>query len=99
MSNERLMNVLLAPLVSEKTTNIGEKYNQVVFKVVPDANKKEIKQAVELLFSVKVENVRTANVKGKKLNFRQKPGRRKNWKKAYINLAEGQDINFAGKEG
>ena len=99
MSNEKLMNVLLAPLVSEKTTNIGEKYNQVVFKVVPDANKKEIKQAVELLFSVKVENVRTANVKGKKLNFRQKPGRRKNWKKAYINLAEGQDINFAGQEG
>ena len=99
MSSERLMNVLLAPLVSEKTTNIGEKYNQVVFKVVPDANKKEIKQAVELLFSVKVENVRTANVKGKNLNFRQKPGRRKNWKKAYINLAEGQDINFAGKEG
>ena len=98
MKQERIMNILLAPIVSEKSTTLGEKFNQVGFKVVPDANKHEIKQAVETLFKVEVKSVRTANVKGKIRNFRQRPGRRKDWKKAYVSLAEGQDINFAGKE-
>ena len=98
MNQERIMNVLLTPHVSEKSTVVGEKNNQVVFKVAVDANKHEIKQAVESLFDVKIKDVRTVNVKGKTRNFRQKPGRRKDWKKAYVSLAEGQDINFAGKE-
>lgn len=98
MNQERIMNVLLSPHVSEKSTVVGEKHNQVVFKVAIDANKHEIKRAVETLFDVKIQDVRTVNVKGKKRNFRQKPGRRKDWKKAYVSLAEGQDLNFAGKE-
>ncbi len=98
MNQERIMNVLLSPHVSEKSTVVGEKNNQVVFKVAVDANKHEIKRAVETLFDVKIKNVHTINVKGKKRNFRQKPGRCKDWKKAYISLAEGQDLNFAGKE-
>lgn len=98
MNQERILNVLLAPHVSEKSTNVGEKNNQVVFKVVKDANKLEVKAAVEHLFDVKVKDVRTVNVKGKARNFRQRAGKRKDWKKAYVSLAEGQDINFAGKE-
>jgi large subunit ribosomal protein L23 len=98
MNQERIMNVLLAPHVSEKATMVGEKLNQVIFKVVTNATTTEIKQAVETLFEVKVKDVRTVNVNGKKRNFRQKPGQRKSWKKAYISLAEGQDLNFLGKE-
>ena len=98
MRQERIMNVLLAPHISEKSTVMGEKQNQAVFKVVKDANKHEVKQAVETLFSVQVDTVRLMNVKGKKRNFRQKPGRCKDWKKAYITLAEGQDLNFLDKE-
>ena len=86
------MNVL-SPHVSEKSTVVGEKNNQFVFKVAVDANKHEIKQAVETLFDVKIKDVRTVNVKVKR-NFRQKPGRRKDWKKAMASLAEGQDLNF-----
>lgn len=98
MNQERIMNVLLAPHISEKSTSVGEKNNQVVFKIAPDANKLEVKAAVEQMFDVKVKDVRTVNVKGKTRNFRQRPGKRKDWKKAYVSLAEGQDINFAGKE-
>lgn len=98
MNQERIMNVLLAPHVSEKATMVGELNKQVVFKVIKDANKYEIKQAVEFMFNVKVSAVRTLNVKGKARTFRQKEGRRKNWKKAYISLAEGQDINFLAQE-
>lgn len=98
MNQERLLNVLLAPHISEKSTTVGEKHNQVVFKIARDANKAEVKAAVEHLFNVKVKDVCTVNVKGKTRNFRQRPGKRKDWKKAYVNLAEGQDINFAGKE-
>lgn len=98
MNQERIMNILLTPHVSEKSTNVGEKQNQAVFKVVKDANKHEIKAAIELLFNVNVKKVRVANMKGKTRNFRQVPGKRKDWKKAYVSLAEGQDINFAGKE-
>lgn len=98
MNRERMMNILLSPHVSEKTTITAEKNNQVVFKVVPDANKQEIRRAVEALFDVKIESVRTVNMKGKVRNFRQKPGRRKDWKKAYVSLAAGQDLNFMGME-
>jgi len=92
---ERLMQVLLAPQVSEKGTTVAEKHNQVVFRVKTDANKAEIKQAIETLFKVKVTQVRTLNVRGKSKRFGQMAGRRSDWKKAYITLAAGQEINFA----
>ena len=102
-NNERLMQVLLAPVVSEKSTFVGEKSNQVVFKVAPDATKPEIKAAVELLFSTKdnkveVTRVNVSNVKGKKKRFGRMMGRRSNWKKAYVSLAAGQEINFQATE-
>lgn len=98
MNQERLMNVLLEPHVSEKSSNAGEKANQMVFKVATDATKTEIKQAVELLFEVKVDDVQVINVKGKTKRTQMGVGRRKDWKKAYIRLQEGQDINFVGAE-
>ena len=98
MNQERLMKVLLAPHVSEKTTRAAEQGNQVVFRVLPDANKTEIKKAVELLFEVQVTSVQVANMKGKLKRFGQSIGRRNNWKKAYVTLAEGQDIDFLGGE-
>jgi large subunit ribosomal protein L23 len=98
MNRERLMKVLLAPHVSEKTTRIADSANQIVFKVLPDATKPEIKKAVETLFDVKVSSVQVMNLKGKKKRFGQAVGRRNNWKKAYVTLAEGQDIDFLGAE-
>jgi len=98
MNQERLMNVLLEPHVSEKSSIAGEKANQMVFKVTTDATKSEIKQAVELLFEVKVDDVQVINVKGKTKRTQMGVGRRKDWKKAYIRLQEGQDINFVGAE-
>lgn len=98
MSQERLMNVLLGPHVSEKSSVVADSHNQVVFKVVTDASKAEIRQAVELMFEVNVESVQVANVKGKVKRTQRGPSRRKNWKKAYIRLQEGQDINFVGTE-
>ncbi len=98
MSQERLMTILLGPHVSEKTTRVAEKNNQVAFRVRPDANKAEIRKAVELLFEVKVENVTVVNVKGKAKRFGQTPGRRSDWKKAYVKLAEGHDIDFLNPE-
>ncbi|MEQ1776316.1 MAG: 50S ribosomal protein L23 [Burkholderiales bacterium] len=100
---ERLTQVLLAPVVSEKSTFVGEKNNQFVFRVVSDATKPEIKAAVELLFSPKdkrleVEGVRIVNVKGKEKRMGKFIGRRSGWKKAYVCLKAGQDINFAGGE-
>ena len=99
---ERLMQVLLAPLVSEKSTFIGEKHNQYVFHVAADATKPEIKAAVELMFGkkdkpVEVMSVQIVNVKGKKKRFGQSNGRRRNWKKAYVCLKPGQEINFAAE--
>lgn len=91
---ERLMQVLIAPQVSEKTTFVGEKNNQFVFRVLSDATKPEIKAAVELLFKVEVESVQVANVKGKVKRFKGATGRRKGWKKAYVSLKPGQEINF-----
>ncbi len=102
-NQERLLTVLLAPVVSEKSTFVGERANQYVFRVAPDATKPEIKAAVELLFSTKekkveVTGVRVANVKGKEKRFGRMMGRRRNWKKAYVSLAPGQDINFQATE-
>ena len=93
-NQERLMQVLLAPQVSEKSTYVAEKNEQVVFRVVGNATKPEIKAAVELLFKVEVESVQVANVKGKQKRFGKLAGRRKNWKKAYVCLKPGQEINF-----
>jgi len=97
-SQERLMNVLLAPQISEKATYVAEKNEQVIFRVASDATKPEIKAAVELMFKVNVENVQVAVVKGKHKRFGKFMGRRKDWKKAYVCLAPGQEINFAAGE-
>lgn len=98
-NQERLMQVLLAPQVSEKSTFVADKHEQVVFKVAPDATKPEVKAAVELMFKVDVEGVQISNVKGKVKRFGRLVGRRKGWKKAYVCLKPGQEINFAAGEG
>lgn len=98
MNQERLMNILVSPHVSEKATNAAENANQIVFRVAKTATKKEIKGAIEMLFEVNVENVQVANVKGKTKRTQNGIGRRNDWKKAYIRLQEGQDINFIGAE-
>ena len=92
---ERLLTLLLAPTVSEKATHIADQHSQVVFRVVQDATKPEVKAAVELLFKVDVEAVQIANVKGKAKRFGAYSGRRRHWKKAYVSLKPGQEINFA----
>ena len=94
MNQERLMQVLLAPQISEKATYVADKHEQVIFRVATDATKPEIKAAVELLFKVDVESVQVANVKGKVKRFKGATGRRKGWKKAYVSLKPGQEINF-----
>ena len=94
MNQERLMQVLLAPQISEKATFVAEKNEQVIFRVVNDATKPEIKAAVELLFKVQVESVQVSNVKGKVKRFKGAVGRRKGWKKAFVSLKPGQEINF-----
>lgn len=94
-NQERLMQVLLAPQISEKATMLAEKANQVVFVVTPDATKPEIKAAVELLFRVQVNAVQVANAKGKVKRFGRTMGRRSNVRKAYVSLMPGQEINFA----
>ncbi len=98
MNQERLLKVLLGPVISEKAAVVGEAGNQVVLKVVSDATKLEIKAAVQSLFDVKVEDVRVLNVKGKTKRTRHGVGKRSDWKKAYVRLAEGQDIDFAVAE-
>ncbi len=95
---ERLMTVLLGPHVSEKSTSLGDKYNQVVFKVRPDSTKKEISGAVEMMFEVNVTNVQVVNCRGKIKRFGQDWGQRNAWKKAYVTLAEGETIDFLGAE-
>jgi len=96
MNKERLMKVLLSPIVSEKSAMAADTANQFGFKVVSDATKPEIAAAVELMFDVKVKKVQTVNVKGKQKRFGAVMGRRNSWKKAYVRLQEGQDIDFAG---
>lgn len=98
MNQERLFKIILGPVVSEKTAIVAEQSNQVVFKVVGDAQKSEIQAAVEKLFEVKVENVRVLNVKGKTKRTRFGIGRRSDWKKAYVRLEQGQEIDFATAE-
>ncbi|RLA15745.1 MAG: 50S ribosomal protein L23 [Gammaproteobacteria bacterium] len=93
-SKGRLLNVVLGPHISEKTARGAEAHSQFCFKVAPSATKEEIKQAIEALFDVSVRKVRTLNVKGKTKRFGRFFGRRKSWKKAYVSLVAGQDIDF-----
>ena len=93
----RLAQVLVAPIVSEKATSVAEKHNQVLFSVLRDATKPEIKAAVELLFKVEVKDVRVTNQKGKVKRFGGRTGRRDHVKKAYVALKPGQELNFSGE--
>jgi large subunit ribosomal protein L23 len=97
-NEERLLNILLAPQISEKATFVAEKFEQVIFRVASDATKPEVKAAVEKLFNVTVDSVQISNVKGKQKRFGRSIGRRQDWKKAYVCLAAGQEINFAANE-
>lgn len=102
-STERLAQVLLAPVISEKSTFVGEKNNQVVFRVARDATKPEIKAAVQKMFGKKDEkldilSVRIVNVRGKEKRFGKFTGRRSSWKKAYVSVKPGQEITFAEGE-
>jgi large subunit ribosomal protein L23 len=94
---DRLALVLLAPVISEKGTYVADKYEQVIFKVLQDATKPEVKAAVEAMFKVQVESVQISNVGGKIKRFGRFTGRRRNWKKAYVCLKPGQEINFAAE--
>lgn len=96
LSSGRLHRVIVAPLISEKSTRVAEKSNQAVFKVAKDATKLEIKAAIETLFKVEVTSVNTLNVNGKNKRFGQRFGRRSDWKKAYVSLAEGAELDLAG---
>jgi len=97
-SQERLMKVLLAPQISEKATYVAEKNEQVIFRVAPDATKPEIKAAVEMMFKVNVNSVQVACVKGKVKRSGRVIGHRNDWKKAYVSLVPGQEINFSASE-
>lgn len=90
------MKVLLGPVVSEKSTLAADNNGQFVFRVTTDATKHEIGRAVELLFDVEVDNVRVLNVKGKRKRFGARNGRRPDWRKAYVRLKPGQDIDLGG---
>jgi large subunit ribosomal protein L23 len=92
---DRLFNVLMAPIVSEKSTMLADKHEQVAFRVRPDATKQEVKAAVEMLFKVEVEKVSILNTKGKEKRFGRFEGKRSNVRKAYVSLKPGQEINFA----
>ena len=98
MNKNRLYQVLLAPRVTEKTTRVGDSSNQYVFRVTNSANKQEVKNAVEELFEVNVEAVRIVNVKGKSKSFRQRPGKRSDWKKAYVRVQADQVIDVLVSE-
>ncbi|MET0072330.1 MAG: 50S ribosomal protein L23 [Candidatus Thiodiazotropha sp.] len=95
MNNERLMKVLLSPVVSEKSSVVADSNQQYTFRVATDATKREIAKAVEKLFEVEVERVQVVNCKGKQKRFGQVMGRRSDWKKAYVRLKPGNDIDFA----
>ena len=97
MNAERLLQVILAPIVTEKATFVAEKNQQVAFRVVDTATKPEIKAAVELLFKVQVESVQVLNRKGKVKRFGRTIGRRDHVKKAYVTLKPGQELNFSGE--
>jgi large subunit ribosomal protein L23 len=95
MNQERIYKVILGPVISEKSAAAGESGNQVVFKVLPSANKLEIKAAIQALFGTKVESISVLNVKGKTKRTRHGLGKRSDWKKAYVRLAPGQEIDLA----
>lgn len=96
--NSRIANILLSPHVTEKTALVGDSSNQYVFKVLNNANKREIRAAVEEMFKVEVNSVTVLNVKSKTKKFGQRMGTRKGWKKAYVRLKPGHDIDFVGGE-
>jgi large subunit ribosomal protein L23 len=98
MNQERLMKVLLVPHVSEKASTVADRHKQFVFKVLPDATKGEIKGAVELMFNVQVDSVRVMNCKGKSKRFQASAGRRSDYRKAYVALKPGFDIDFMGQQ-
>ena len=96
MNKDRLMQVLLSPVISEKSTLAADQGGQVVFRVIKDASKPEIRRAVEMMFEVEVDQVRVLNTKGKSKRFGAIQGRRSDWKKAYVKLKPGHDIDFGG---
>jgi len=98
MKEEKLFQIILAPHVSEKGTRTAEKHRQVVFEVRRDATKPEIKAAVEKMFNVQVDTVTVTNVRGKRKQTGRIAGRRQDWKKAYVTLKAGQDIDFLGQQ-
>ena len=95
MNEERIFQVLLKPHISEKTAGLGDVAGQAVFQVAVTAKKAEIKEAIEQLFDVKVADVRTANMKGKTKRQGQRRGKRNDWKKAYVSLEQGHEIDLA----
>lgn len=99
MNQQRIFQVLRSPHISEKAANLGDASNQHIFKVATDARKDEIKKAVEQLFNVKVSRVRTANVKGKSKRQGTRMGKRNDWKKAYVSLEQGHEIDLAAVGG
>ena len=96
MNAERMHQILLRPVISEKSTNAAEANRQVVFEVLENATKAEVREAVEKLFNVSVIAVQVLNVRGKIKRFGKTPGKRNNWKKAYVRLAVGDEIDFLG---
>ena len=98
LNQERLLQVILAPQITEKATYVADKNQQIAFKVLPDATKPEIKAAIELVFKVEVDSVTVVNVAGKAKRVGRTVGRRQDWKKAYVSLKPGQEINFAAGE-
>ena len=99
MNQERIFQILKTPHISEKSAVLGDNANQAVFQVATDAKKPEIKAAVEQLFDVKVANVRTVNMKGKTKRQGQRRGKRSDWKKAYVSLEQGHEIDLASIGG
>ena len=97
-NQERLMQVIIGPHISEKSTASAEGVGQVVFRVRRDATKAEIRRAVEMLFEVQVTSVAVVNVPGKRKRFGMRKGQQSSWKKAYVRLAPGQDLDFIGAE-
>ncbi len=98
MSLNNLYTTVLAPIISEKSNRVGEQSNQYVFQVAVTSSKQQVKAAIEKLFSVNVENVQILNVKGKTKSFKGKPGKRPDWKKAYVKVQSGQLIDFGTAE-
>ena len=96
--HDQIRTILIEPHVSEKTTLLNQNSGQIAFKVRSDSNKKQIKRAVEEMFNVKVSSVKTVSVKGKKKRMGMRSGKTNNWKKAYIKLAEGQNLDFMNTE-